>query len=233
MYDSTMKNGALRIIGGAVLTAIVFMLALVAGFQLSGPGPSRSNANTKELREYGLDMLEDETTTKKDGVDTGKDDGSSGQVEDEFSDWQRVKNEALGLTFTIPPGYHVQNPGNYGDASLEITSYDLAQAPGSDVVGDAIKIEVYTEKKIHGVELNKWLSGRPAGEVEDLKRETRRVGSRSVVFETGYSMSNYLTYYIDRGGDVLILTAYAESRMLDEAKQVLDSIIKGLKFSEG
>lgn len=224
MYNSTMKNSVIKVSVAAVILAAVFMLGLGTGTQISGP--SRSSVNTEDLRENRRNEVETETSAKKDGAETVQDNG--GQAEKKLSDWKQIQNEALGLTLAVPPDYYVQNPGNYGDASLEITSYDPDLAPASDLAGDAIKIEVYMDAKASGVDLNAWLSGRPTGEVENLKREARRVGNQSVVFETGYGMSGYLTYYIDRGGDVLILTAYAESQTLYEAKQVLESIISEL-----
>jgi len=250
-----------KMIGTVMIAAGVFIIAIGFGVMLSnrfGPKPVKSSSNTQDLQALGIDQLEldstdtpepqsdeeelvvEETTTTTDPADAestaasttaGKDDDSPAKNEAGPAG-KPVQNEALGLSAEIPTDFYIQNPGNYGEASLQITSYDPAVAAAGEVGGDAIKIEIYAATKAADTGLNRWLQNQPVSEIEDLIREARQLADHPAVFESGYGVGYYLAYYVDRGDNVLIAFAYAERQKLEVAKEVLDRIMETLAFSE-
>lgn len=145
--------------------------------------------------------------------------------------WKKLINQPLDLTVSVPSRFHVTDPGNYGEASLEVTNYDPSRASGTDVGGSEMKIEIYSEDKRSEETIGNWLSQRPSDDSEDVVRRQLDVGGKPAVFETGYGLGYYAVYYIDRQADVLIAICYSDKAGLDESKNILKSIVDRFEFS--
>lgn len=218
----------------------VFGLAIQAGGLIPKPGPEAvkeaSDEEVAALRQAGLntsptaDTADDETAEESDRSDG---------AEEDTPDRQTVSNVLLGLTFQIPSDYIVWDDKPYGPSSMTIASFFPIQPrelePGDDMhhmPAGHMKIEILSFEKTTETSLSAWLEDQQTELERDRgSRTTVAVDGREAIMETG-GESPFISYYINIGHDVVIVTAHINESEMEQQQQVFDEIIGSFSFNE-